>query len=58
MATVVAGPHTSDIHAFLATLDEEHEGRSLADVLATQPKLPAHGCNQLLREFGRIGFDQ
>jgi len=58
MATVVAGPHTGDIHAFLATPDEEHEGRSIADVLTTQPKLPAHACNHLLRKFGRIGFDQ
>ena len=58
MATVVAGPHTGDIHAFLATPVEEHEGRSIADVLTTQPKLPVHAGNHLLRKFGRIGFDQ
>ena len=46
MATVVAGPHTGDIHAFLATPDEEHEGRSIADVADTPATEAARACLQ------------
>jgi len=58
MATVLAGPYEGEIHAFLATPVEEHEGRSIADVATTQPKLHANACNHLLRRFGRGQFDQ
>lgn len=58
MATVLAGPHEGEIHAFLATPVEEHEGRSIADVATTQPKLHANVGNHLLRRFGRGQFDQ
>src|SRR6266478_1683646 len=58
MATVLSGPHTGETHAFLATPVEEHEGRSVADVATTQPKLPANVGNQILQRFGRGRFEQ
>ena len=58
MATVRTGPHAGNIHAFLATPVEEREGRSIADVVATQPKLPGNVGKQLLQRFGRGRFDQ
>jgi probable HAF family extracellular repeat protein len=44
MATVVAGPHAGEIHAYLATPVDEDLGRSVADVVRTHPKitLPAN----------------
>jgi probable HAF family extracellular repeat protein len=38
MATVVAGPHTGDIHAYLATPVDASIGTSMADVVRTHPK--------------------
>jgi probable HAF family extracellular repeat protein len=48
MATVVSGPHTGDIHAYLATPVDEDLGKSVADVVRTHPKitLPANAGKQ------------
>jgi hypothetical protein len=53
MATVLSGPHTGDIHAFLATPVNERIDRSVADVAPTPPKsnLPANLKKQLLHRF-------
>jgi probable HAF family extracellular repeat protein len=63
MATVVSGPHTGDIHAYLATPVEEREdsvGTSMADFARTHPQsnLPANTCNHSLHGFGPGRFDQ
>ena len=58
MATVQSGPHTGDIHAFLATPVEGRVGRSVADVATTRPELPASVGKQLLQGFGRGRFEQ
>jgi probable HAF family extracellular repeat protein len=58
MATVLSGPHAGEIHAFLATPVEASIGRSVADVVTTQPKLPANVGRQVLRKLGRGRFDQ
>lgn len=58
MATVLSGPHAGETHAFLATPVEEHEGRSIADVATTQPKLPANVGNQLSQRLGRGRIEQ
>jgi probable HAF family extracellular repeat protein len=53
MATVRNGPHTGDLHAFLATPVNERIDRSVADVAPTPPKsnLPANLNKQLLHRF-------
>jgi len=38
MATVLSGPHTGDIHAYLATSVDASIGTSMADVARTHPK--------------------
>jgi len=60
MATVLSGPHTGDIHAFLATPVNERIDRSVADLALTQPKsdLPADVKKQLLKRFGLGRLDQ
>ncbi len=60
MATVLSGPHTGDIHAFLATPVNERIDRSVADLAPTQPKsdLPANVKKQLLKRFGLGRIDQ
>jgi probable HAF family extracellular repeat protein len=57
MATVQSGAHKGETHAFLATPVNESIGKSVADVAATQPKLPADVGKQLFERFrlGRIG---
>ena len=54
MATVVSGPETGNIHAFLATPVNQSIGRSMADVARTLPKItmPANLGRQLLKRFG------
>jgi probable HAF family extracellular repeat protein len=54
MAVVITGPHTGEIHAFVATPVNASLGRSIADVASTLPKpsLPANVGNQLLHRFG------
>jgi probable HAF family extracellular repeat protein len=56
MAVVISGPHTGDIHAFLATPVNASVGKSVADVARTLPKvtLPANVGKQLLQRF-RLG---
>jgi probable HAF family extracellular repeat protein len=53
MATVLSGPHTGEIHAFLATPVNERMDKSVADVAPTRPKSnsPANVNKQLLRRF-------
>jgi probable HAF family extracellular repeat protein len=59
MAVVRSGPHTGDVHAFLATPAHQSRGRSVAEVAPTRPKsnLPANVGEQLQRlgllHFGR-----
>jgi probable HAF family extracellular repeat protein len=54
MAIVMSGPHTGDIHAFLATPINEKIDKSVADVAPTHPKanLPANVNKQLLQRLG------
>ena len=54
MAFVLTGPHTGDIHAYLATPVDASVGESVADVVRTHPKsnLPANVGKQLLQRFG------
>jgi probable HAF family extracellular repeat protein len=54
MATVLSGPHTGDIHAYLATPVDEDAGESVADVVRTHPQisLPANADKQLLHGSG------
>lgn len=56
MAIVLSGPHTGDIHAFLATPVNASIGRSVADVAPAHPKsnLPANVGKQLLQRL-RLG---
>jgi probable HAF family extracellular repeat protein len=60
MATVLSGPHTGDIHAFLATPVNESVGTSMADVARTlpEPNLPANVSKQLLQRFGLGRFER
>jgi len=60
MAWVVSGPHTGDIHAYLATPVQASIGTSMADVVRTLPKsnLPANVDKQVLQRFGRGRFEQ
>jgi probable HAF family extracellular repeat protein len=53
MATVLSGPHTGDIHTFLATPVNERTDRSVADIAPTHPKsnLPTNVNKQLLHRF-------
>jgi len=59
MATVRSGPHTGDVHAFVATPVNASIGTSVADVAGTHPKsnFPANVNKQLLQRFGlgRLG---
>jgi probable HAF family extracellular repeat protein len=60
MAIVRSGPHTGEIHAFLATPVNERVGTSVADVAPTHPKsnLPANVNKQLLHRFGLARFER
>jgi probable HAF family extracellular repeat protein len=60
MATVQSGPHTGEIHAYLATPVDASIGTSMADVARTQPKitLPANVGKQLFQRFGLGRFEQ
>jgi len=54
MATVLSGPDTGNIHAFLATPAHQSMGRSVAEVAPTRPQsnLPANVCSHHLQRFG------
>ena len=60
MGIVLSGPHTGDIHAFLATPVDESVGMSVAEFVRTHPKpnLPANVNRQLLQRFGLGRFEQ
>jgi hypothetical protein len=60
MAIVFEGPHTGEIHAFLATPDNGRIDKSVAEAATTHPKitLPANIGNQLLRRSGPGEFRQ
>jgi probable HAF family extracellular repeat protein len=60
MATVLTGPHTGDIHAYLATPTDEDQGMSVADVVRTQPKstLPANADQHMLHGSGHCKLDR
>jgi probable HAF family extracellular repeat protein len=59
MAFVLTGPHTGEIHSYLATPVDASVGTSMADFARTHPhaNLPANVCNHL-RRFGPGRFDQ
>lgn len=54
MAIVLSGPHTGDIHAFLATPVNASIGRSVADVAPAHPQanMPGNLRKQLLQRLG------
>jgi len=60
MATVVSGPHTGDIHAYLATPVDEDLGKSVADVVRTHPKitLPANAGKQASLRSGHCRLEK
>ncbi len=60
MATVIAGPHAGDIHAYLATPTDEDQGASVADVVPTLPKttLPANADQHMLHGSGHCKLDR
>jgi probable HAF family extracellular repeat protein len=60
MATVLTGPHTGDIHAYLLTPVDEDLGKSVADVVPTHPKitLPANAEKQLLHGSGHCHLER
>jgi hypothetical protein len=60
MATVLTGPNTGKIHAFVATPVNASVGKSVADVARTLPKitLPANVGKQLLQRFGLGRFER
>ncbi len=60
MATVVNGPDTGNIHAYLATPVDASIGTSMADVLRTHPKSnsPANVGKQLMQGFGLGQFER
>jgi probable HAF family extracellular repeat protein len=60
MATVLTGPHTGNIHAYLATPVDASMGKSMADVARTHPKsnLPANVGKQLFQRFGVGRFER
>jgi probable HAF family extracellular repeat protein len=60
MATVLTGPDTGNIHAFLATPVNESVGKSVADVTPTHPQsnLPGKVCNHHFQRFGLGRFER
>jgi probable HAF family extracellular repeat protein len=60
MAFVLSGPHTGDIHAYLATPEDGSVGTSMADVARTLPKitLPADVRNQPLQRSGHCRVER
>ena len=58
MATVLSGPHTGEVHAFLATPVNASVGKSVAEVARAHPKitLPANVGKQLSQRFGPVRF--
>jgi len=60
MAVVISGPHTGDIHAFVATPVNASIGTSVAEVARTHPKitLPANVGKQLFQRFGLGRFER
>ena len=60
MATVLTGPHTGDIHAFLATPVDASVGTSIADVAPAHPEsnVPANLRKQLLQRLVLGPFKQ
>jgi probable HAF family extracellular repeat protein len=56
MATVLSGPDTGNVHAYLATPVNARIGTSVADVARTHPKsnLPANLHKQHLQRFGLV----
>ena len=60
MATVIAGPHAGNIHAYLATPVHASVGKSVADVARTLPKitLPADVRNQPLQRSAHCRLDR
>jgi probable HAF family extracellular repeat protein len=60
MATVIAGPHAGDIHAYIATPTDEDQGTSVADVVGTLPRitLPANADQQMLHGSGHCKVDR
>jgi probable HAF family extracellular repeat protein len=61
MATVLTGPHTGNIHAYLLTpVDEDLVGKSVADVVRTHPKitLPAGADKQMLHGSAHCRLDR
>ena len=60
MATVLSGPETGNIHAFVLTPVNQSISRSMADEARIHPRttLPANVGNQLLRRFGPGQFER
>ncbi|HEY6385398.1 MAG TPA: hypothetical protein VIX91_06925 [Candidatus Acidoferrum sp.] len=60
MGTVVAGPHTGEIHAYLLTPSDERIASSMADFLRTHShaNLPGNACNHGLQRFGPGRFQK
>ncbi len=60
MATVLSGPHMGNIHAYLLTPVNGSVGKSVADVLATHPKvaLPANFGEQKSMSSGHCRLDR
>lgn len=60
MATVVSGPHTGDIHAYLLTPTDGRLGASMADFARTHPQSILHGnaCSHSLQRFGCGRFER
>jgi probable HAF family extracellular repeat protein len=60
MATVVSGPHTGEIHAYLLTPTDERLGASMADFARTHPQSISHGnvCSHFFQRFGPGRFER
>jgi probable HAF family extracellular repeat protein len=60
MATVLTGPHTGNIHAYLATPVNASVGKSVADVARTLPKitLPANVGKQTLQNSAHCRLER
>jgi probable HAF family extracellular repeat protein len=60
MATVLTGPHTGNIHAYLATPVDATLGKSIADVARTLPKitLPANVGKQTLQNSAHCRLER
>jgi hypothetical protein len=60
MATVLTGPHTGNIHAYLATPVNGSVGKSIADVVRTLPKitLPANVGKPTLQNSAHCRLDR